>query len=66
LSGEAAQSLECHAWKGNVRELQHVLERASILIENGDTVRTKHLFFPFELCSLQPASHNSSCAGLAS
>jgi DNA-binding NtrC family response regulator len=66
LSGEAAQRLECHAWKGNVRELQHVMERASILIEKSDTVRPEHLYFPFELCSLQPASRNPSCAGLAS
>jgi len=66
LSGEAAQRLECHAWKGNIRELQHVMERASILIEKGDTVRPEHLYFPFELCSLQSASRNPSCAGLAS
>ncbi|MFZ1010375.1 MAG: sigma-54 dependent transcriptional regulator [Candidatus Sulfotelmatobacter sp.] len=66
LSGEASQRLECHAWKGNVRELQHVMERASILIENGDTVRAEHLYFPFEICPLQPASRSPSCAGLAS
>jgi DNA-binding NtrC family response regulator len=66
LSSEASQMLECHAWKGNVRELQHVMERASILIENGDTVRTEHLYFPFELCHLQPGSRSPSCASLAS
>lgn len=66
LSSDASQRLECHAWKGNVRELQHVMERASILIENGDTVRAEHLYFPFEICPLQPASRSPSCAGLAS
>jgi DNA-binding NtrC family response regulator len=66
LSSEASQMLQCHAWKGNVRELQHVMERASILIENGDTVRTEHLYFPFELCPLPVASRSPSCAGLAS
>jgi DNA-binding NtrC family response regulator len=66
LSGEASQMLECHAWKGNVRELQHVMERASILIENGDTVRTEHLYFPFELGHPQAGVRSPSCAGLAS
>jgi DNA-binding NtrC family response regulator len=48
LSGEAAAVLENHAWRGNVRELQHVMERASILVENGDTVHPDHLYFPFQ------------------
>ncbi len=47
LSGEAVRILETHPWKGNVRELQHVMERASILVENGDTVLGEHLYFPF-------------------
>jgi two-component system response regulator FlrC len=45
LSPEAASILEAHPWKGNVRELQHVMERASILVENGDTVEAEHLYF---------------------
>jgi DNA-binding NtrC family response regulator len=48
LSGEVARILEAHPWKGNVRELQHVMERASILVENGDTVLGEHLYFPFQ------------------
>jgi DNA-binding NtrC family response regulator len=48
LSAEAVQILEAHPWKGNVRELQHVMERASILVENGDTVLSEHLYFPFQ------------------
>ena len=48
LSGEAAGILEAHPWRGNVRELQHVMERASILVENGDTVLSEHLYFPFQ------------------
>jgi len=48
LSGEAVRILETHPWKGNVRELQHVMERASILVENGDTVLGEHLYFPFQ------------------
>ena len=48
LSMEAVRILEEHPWKGNVRELQHVMERASILVENGDTVLAEHLYFPFQ------------------
>jgi len=48
LSGEVVRILEDHPWKGNVRELQHVMERASILVENGDTVLSEHLYFPFQ------------------
>jgi DNA-binding NtrC family response regulator len=45
LSREAIRILHDHPWRGNVRELQHVMERASILIENGDTVESEHLYF---------------------
>ncbi len=66
LSGEAMRILEGHPWKGNVRELQHVMERASILVENGDTVLTEHLYFPFQHPHLQPGGRTLSCASLAS
>lgn len=46
LSAQAARILESHRWPGNVRELQHVMERASILVESGDTVEAEHLYFP--------------------
>src|SRR5579859_941504 len=45
LSQEAIHLLENHPWGGNVRELQHVMERASILVENGTTIQTDHLYF---------------------
>jgi DNA-binding NtrC family response regulator len=45
LSADAIGILEAHAWRGNVRELQHVMERAFILAENGDTVEARHLYF---------------------
>ncbi|MGP0020519.1 MAG: sigma 54-interacting transcriptional regulator [Candidatus Sulfotelmatobacter sp.] len=47
LSNEAIRLLESHAWRGNVRELQHVMERASILVEDGDTIAAGHLFFSY-------------------
>jgi DNA-binding NtrC family response regulator len=45
LSEDAERILEAHAWRGNVRELQHVIERASILVEDGDTITAQHLYF---------------------
>jgi transcriptional regulator with PAS, ATPase and Fis domain len=66
LSDEAVQVLEAHSWKGNVRELQHVMERASILIENGTTVLVEHLYFPFQASLRQPVARTLSCTGRAS
>jgi DNA-binding NtrC family response regulator len=53
LGTDAVCVLEDHPWKGNVRELQHVMERASILVENGDTVLREHLSFSYA-CNLLP------------
>ena len=47
LSADAVRILEAHPWRGNVRELQHVMERASILVESGDTVEADHLYFSY-------------------
>jgi len=47
LGVDAVRILEAHPWRGNVRELQHVMERASILVENGDTVEAEHLYFSY-------------------
>ena len=66
LSGEVVGILEGHPWKGNVRELQHVMERASILVENGDTVLSEHLYFPFQQSLLQSGARPLACAGRAS
>ena len=66
LSHEAVRILEAHPWKGNVRELQHVMERASILVENGDTVLSEHLYFPFQQSSSPRAAQPLSCASRAS
>jgi DNA-binding NtrC family response regulator len=66
LSREAVLILEAHPWKGNVRELQHVMERASILVESGDTVLSEHLYFPFQQPVSPSAARPLSCAGRAS
>jgi DNA-binding NtrC family response regulator len=47
LSRDAIRILEAHPWRGNVRELQHVMERASILVESGDTIEAEHLYFSY-------------------
>jgi DNA-binding NtrC family response regulator len=57
LSPDAVSILENNPWKGNVRELQHAMERASILVENGDTVLPEHLSFSY--------SCNAGCSSRA-
>lgn len=66
LSAEAARILETHPWKGNVRELQHVMERASILVEDGNTVLSEHLYFPFQPSLFNPGARPLSCSVRAS
>ena len=34
--------LQNHSWPGNIRELEHIIERAYVLC-NGDTITTDHL-----------------------
>jgi DNA-binding NtrC family response regulator len=45
LSPQAVRILEAHAWNGNVRELQQVVERAAILGEGASTILPSHLYF---------------------
>jgi transcriptional regulator with PAS, ATPase and Fis domain len=49
LSDKTEARLRAHAWRGNVRELQHVIERAVILAEGSDIILPEHLSFPFEM-----------------
>jgi hypothetical protein len=43
-----------------------VMERASILVESGDTVLSEHLYFPFQQAVSASAARSLSCAGRAS
>jgi DNA-binding NtrC family response regulator len=43
ISPAAKHMLESHSWGGNVRELQNVMERASILAEGEAEIRREHL-----------------------
>lgn len=46
LSEPSIHALERHLWKGNVRELQHVMERASILAGDSEFIEPEHLCLP--------------------
>lgn len=43
LSREALQVLAQHSWPGNVRELRNAIERATILVEDGDQINPEHI-----------------------
>jgi DNA-binding NtrC family response regulator len=45
LTADAIHLLDAHPWRGNVRELQHVMERASILAGDADSIGPEHLYF---------------------
>ncbi|WP_205512830.1 sigma-54-dependent transcriptional regulator [Longitalea arenae] len=60
ISNAALQLLKQHNWKGNIRELRNVLERATIMTD-GDTIQPEHL--PFEI---QKQSAGSASLTLAS
>jgi DNA-binding NtrC family response regulator len=59
LGPDALRVLESHSWRGNVRELQHVIERAAILVESGDTVLAEHLYFSYS--QRGPPEEGSDC-----
>jgi transcriptional regulator with GAF, ATPase, and Fis domain len=46
LGQETVRILRAHAWEGNVRELQQVMERAVILASGAGTILPEHLYFP--------------------
>lgn len=45
LSPEARHMLVSHPWRGNVRELQHVMERAAILSDGNPLLGPEHICF---------------------
>jgi two-component system response regulator HydG len=42
FSDSVMELLQNHSWPGNIRELEHIIERAYVLC-NGDTITTDHL-----------------------
>jgi DNA-binding NtrC family response regulator len=51
FSDSVMELLLNHSWPGNIRELEHVIERAYVLC-NGDTITTDHL--PAEIIYAEP------------
>ncbi|MDE0157571.1 MAG: sigma 54-interacting transcriptional regulator [Gammaproteobacteria bacterium] len=41
---EAVEALLSYSWPGNIRELENMIERAVILVENDGLIHTNHLF----------------------
>ena len=72
LSDEAKDALRAHRWPGNIRELDHVVERA-VLMAEGDSIRSEHLRLAapsstgtdFEQLSLEEAERRLIEAALA-
>ena len=57
LSEEATRALEARSWRGNVRELQHGIERALILCGDDSEILPEHLSFTdFETARCEPAN----------
>jgi DNA-binding NtrC family response regulator len=62
LSASAGRALEARAWRGNVRELQHVMERAAILADGAEVIQPVHLEGPFlSLAGRNPRSFRGDC-----
>lgn len=45
IAADAAQALTQHAWPGNIRELENIVQRALIL-SPGNTIQAEHLLLP--------------------
>ena len=56
LSEDAKQKLKEHPWYGNIRELEHAIEKAVIISDSG-VLTDAHFHFPKK--SLSPAAEES-------
>lgn len=63
ISKELTEVLKQHQWKGNIRELKNVMERAVILMSNNE-ISIEHL--PFEMQNVSTGSKQLSAFDLAS
>lgn len=61
LSNDALKLLQQHSWKGNIRELRNVLERAIVLAE-GNSITADYL--PYDIQKQQSTPGNLSLAGV--
>jgi NtrC-family two-component system response regulator AlgB len=53
MTPEAMKALEGYVWKGNVRELENVVERA-VILSRGDAIQLHHLPEEFQAVGLPP------------
>jgi transcriptional regulator with PAS, ATPase and Fis domain len=60
LSPEAGEKLKAQHWAGNIRELQHTLEKA-VIISDGHTLEAGHFHFS---CKKEPATTPGESATL--
>jgi len=51
IAGEALEALKGYPWKGNVREMENVIERA-VLLSHGGTIHLHHLPEEFQTLSV--------------
>jgi NtrC-family two-component system response regulator AlgB len=58
LSTDAMKALRSYRWSGNVRELEHVIERAVLLAQNG-TIDPSHLPEEVRTAAEQPGDARS-------
>lgn len=66
LSPEAVAHLSKHRWPGNIRELENVLEMASIICE-GDLIEPRHLIYRTRHADerrTEPVNNNRQYSGL--
>ncbi|HEV3252059.1 MAG TPA: sigma-54 dependent transcriptional regulator [Puia sp.] len=59
MSPEFTEHLQHHTWKGNIRELKNVIERA-VILSNSDELSVESL--PIELQTASPKDHGSLSA----
>lgn len=63
ISQSFMEQLQVHGWKGNIRELKNVIERAVILSEHNELTLSS---LPIEMQSQQPSSGGLSAFDLSS
>lgn len=59
ISPDALQALEAHSWKGNIRELRNVMERA-VILSDGNFIQVTDL--PSDIQHPHPTASNLSLA----
>ncbi|MEE2643866.1 MAG: sigma 54-interacting transcriptional regulator [Myxococcota bacterium] len=60
FSAGALEALQRYHWPGNIRQLEHEVERAVIIAAGEGEIDTKHLSHPLLTAQTQKPSHSSS------